>query len=80
VYPSGERHPQAKLTDEQVAHIRDTHTSKHSAQSNRLKSALDGAVFYVGRPCHKGHSGVRYVATKHCRECIIDRLRARRGK
>jgi uncharacterized protein YerC len=54
-YASGERHPQAKLTDEQVAHIRDTHLSKRAriaeinAEIDRLgleKMRLNDRVTY----------------------------------
>jgi hypothetical protein len=49
--------------------------SKDEAQSNRMSAMLAGVKFYIGRPCQHGHRQ-RYVATKHCRLCIIDRLRA----
>jgi len=38
-------------------------------------------LFYIGNPCKRGHSGIRYKSTKACRECcaITDKqLKARR--
>ena len=52
--------------------------TKAEAQDSRLDAVFDGAVFYRGRACVHGHSGIRYTTTKQCRDCERERLRVRR--
>ena len=52
--------------------------TKHAAQSNRLQAMFSGDSVYIGRDCKHGHGGTRYTACKHCVQCNVDRLRAKR--
>ncbi len=35
---------------------------------------------FQGKPCHNGHSGIRYVSSKDCVECSRERYRVRKQK
>lgn len=36
-----------------------------------------GSKFYLGLPCPKGHTGVRYASTRTCRECNLINTKTR---
>jgi hypothetical protein len=39
--------------------------------SDRKKAADKGRTHYIGRPCLRGHSGLRYVSNGGCVSCVI---------
>ena len=46
----------------------------------RSTSASQVAGTYQGNPCHRGHSGLRYVCDGRCIECAKGRARGRERK
>lgn len=35
----------------------------------RATALASGAIHYAGKPCRKGHAGLRYVSTGACVDC-----------
>jgi len=52
--------------------------SKGQAAANRLQAMFSGDYVYAGRDCPMSHGGKRYTLSKHCVQCNIDRLMAKR--
>lgn len=55
--------------------------TKDEAKANRLDAKRKGLPHYLGRPCPKGHPGLRRVTGSHCVPCQreLKRLRHENG-
>lgn len=39
--------------------------------TDRLQAAKAQSTHYMGKPCPKGHSGLRYTISSNCVECTL---------
>jgi len=41
--------------------------------SDRTAALAEGRNTYQGKPCQRGHSGMRYVSSWYCVDCLAER-------
>lgn len=57
-----------------LLHMREAHLLAIKYITTRMDAFDTGETKYIGKPCRKGHkSGLRYVKTDGCVECLIAR-------